>query len=95
MSPNSRVLKCDDDLATAKWLLEGKRLLHCGYFCHRIAATLTKEYCRRLLDETEGFLLMTFFEKLRRRLNKRLARTLARKYDVGFFNASSDSGEYE
>ena len=22
---------CDDDLITAKWLLEGGRLLHCGY----------------------------------------------------------------
>lgn len=27
---------CDDDLKTAKWLLEGSRLLHCGYFCHQV-----------------------------------------------------------
>ena len=27
---------CDDDLKTAKWLLEGVRLLHCGFFCHQI-----------------------------------------------------------
>lgn len=27
---------CDDDLQTAKWLLEGKRLLHSGYFCHQV-----------------------------------------------------------
>ena len=27
---------CDDDLKTAKWLLEGERLLHCGYFCHQV-----------------------------------------------------------
>jgi HEPN domain-containing protein len=110
---------CDDDLLTARWLLEGGRLLHCGYFCHqiaekslkavissvtqtippkihdlqklavhggvfdsfsdeqlamidkltplqiearypeykeRIAATLTGEYCKELLSETEGFL---------------------------------------
>jgi HEPN domain-containing protein len=110
---------CYDDLATAQWLLEGKRLLHCGYFCHqivekalkavvasttgeippkihvlqklavrgdiweditteqkelikkliplqiearypeykeRIAGTLTEEYCKQLLSETEGFL---------------------------------------
>jgi HEPN domain-containing protein len=110
---------CNDDLATAKWLLEGGRLLHCGYFCHqiaekalkaviandaneippkthdlqrlatrggvfdsltdgqlalfdkltplqiearypeykeRIAGTLTAEYCKQLLSETEGFL---------------------------------------
>ncbi|MDR2045205.1 MAG: HEPN domain-containing protein, partial [Clostridium sp.] len=33
---------CDDDLATAKWLLEGGRLLHCGYFCHQIAEKALK-----------------------------------------------------
>jgi HEPN domain-containing protein len=110
---------CEDDLLTAKALLNTKRLLHCGFFCHmtaekalkaviasvadkvppkihdlqklaahggifdslsdkqlamidkltplqiearypeykeRIAATLTVEYCRELLNETEGFL---------------------------------------
>jgi len=25
----------DDDMLTAKTLLHGKRLLHCGYFCHQ------------------------------------------------------------
>ena len=25
----------DDDMLTAKTLLQGKRLLHCGYFCHQ------------------------------------------------------------
>jgi HEPN domain-containing protein len=27
---------CDDDLDTAKWLLQGKKLLYCGYLCHQI-----------------------------------------------------------
>ena len=27
---------CNDDLETAKWLLKGERLLHCGYFCHQV-----------------------------------------------------------
>ena len=26
----------DDDADTAKWLLKGNRLLHCGYFCHQV-----------------------------------------------------------
>ena len=27
---------CDEDLITAKWLLDGKRLLHMAFFCHQI-----------------------------------------------------------
>lgn len=28
---------CDEDMATAKWLLRGKRLLHMAFYCHQIA----------------------------------------------------------
>ena len=33
---------CDDDLTTAKWLLQGKRLLHMAFFCHQIAEKALK-----------------------------------------------------
>ncbi|MDR0446415.1 MAG: HEPN domain-containing protein [Oscillospiraceae bacterium] len=33
---------CDDDLQTAKVLLESNRLLHMGYFCHQIAEKALK-----------------------------------------------------
>jgi len=28
---------CDDDMTTAKWLLQGKRLLHTAFYCHQIS----------------------------------------------------------
>jgi len=33
---------CDEDLVTAKWLLDGRRLLHMAYFCHQIAEKALK-----------------------------------------------------
>jgi len=33
---------CDDNLITAKWLLEGKRYLDAAYFCHQIAEKALK-----------------------------------------------------
>ena len=33
---------CDEDLITAKWLLDGKRLLPMGFFCHLIAEKALK-----------------------------------------------------
>ena len=33
---------CIDDLDTVKWLLDGKRLLYCGYFCHLITEKALK-----------------------------------------------------
>ncbi|MCL2217343.1 MAG: HEPN domain-containing protein [Defluviitaleaceae bacterium] len=33
---------CDDDLITAKALLDSKRLLHMGFFCHMIAEKALK-----------------------------------------------------
>jgi HEPN domain-containing protein len=42
---------CDDDLATAQWLLEGKRLLHCGYFCHQTAEKALKAIVANVTDE--------------------------------------------
>ena len=32
----------DDDMATAKWLLQGHRLLHTAYFCHLVAEKTLK-----------------------------------------------------
>ncbi|MCL2088619.1 MAG: HEPN domain-containing protein [Oscillospiraceae bacterium] len=33
---------CDEDLITAKWLLDGKRLLPMGFFCHLIVEKALK-----------------------------------------------------
>ena len=33
---------CDEDMTTAKWLLQGKRLLHMTFFCHQITEKALK-----------------------------------------------------
>ena len=43
---------CDEDLLTAKWLLDGQRLLHMAFFCHQIAekalkAVIASEYSKK------------------------------------------------
>ena len=43
---------CEDDLTTAKWLLEGNRLLHCGFFCHLIAEKALKAVIANETGET-------------------------------------------
>ena len=42
---------CDDDLITAKALLESKRLLHMGFFCHMIAEKALKAVIASKTDE--------------------------------------------
>ena len=41
----------DDDLLTAKTLLQGKRFLHCGYFCHQVIEKAFKAAVARNTDE--------------------------------------------
>ena len=41
----------DDDLITAKCLLENKRLLHCGYFCHQVVEKALKAVITNNTDE--------------------------------------------
>lgn len=43
---------CDDDLITAKALLNSGRLLHMGFFCHLIAEKSLKAVVTNLTDET-------------------------------------------
>ena len=38
-----------DDIKTAKWLFEGGRLLHCGYFCHQ---SIEKAFKAAVADKT-------------------------------------------
>ncbi len=41
---------CDDNLLTAKWLLEGKRYLDMGFFCHQIVEKALKSI---IVNKTE------------------------------------------
>ena len=41
---------CDDDLDVAKLLLNGKKLLYCGYFCHLI---IEKAFKAAIVKNTE------------------------------------------
>ena len=43
---------CDEDLITAKVLLESKRLLHMGFYCHMIAEKALKAVVARETKET-------------------------------------------
>ena len=42
---------CEDDLVTAKTLLQAKRLLHMGFFCHQIAEKAFKAAIAKNTDE--------------------------------------------
>ena len=42
---------CDEDMATAKWLLQGKRLLHMAFFCHQIAEKALKAVVANVAGE--------------------------------------------
>jgi len=42
---------CDDNMTTAKWLLEGKRYLDMGFFCHQIAEKALKAVVSSISDE--------------------------------------------
>lgn len=42
---------CDDDLVTAKALLEKERLLHMGFFCHLIVEKALKAILASQIDE--------------------------------------------
>lgn len=42
---------CDDDLITAKVLLDSKRLLHMGFYCHMIAEKAMKAIIAMQTDE--------------------------------------------
>ena len=42
---------CDDDLVTAKALLENERLLHMGFFCHLIVEKTLKAILASQTDE--------------------------------------------
>jgi HEPN domain-containing protein len=42
---------CDDDLMTAKWLLQGGRLLHMGFFCNMIVEKALKAVIAEQTDE--------------------------------------------
>lgn len=42
---------CDDDLMTAKALLDAKRLLHMGFFCHMIAEKAIKAVIADVTNE--------------------------------------------
>jgi HEPN domain-containing protein len=42
---------CDDDLMTAKWLLQGGRLLHMGFFCNMIVEKALKAVIAEKTDE--------------------------------------------
>jgi HEPN domain-containing protein len=42
---------CDEDLATAKWLIDGRRLLHMAYFCHQIAEKALKAIIASVAEE--------------------------------------------
>jgi HEPN domain-containing protein len=42
---------CEDDLLTAKALLDTKRLLHCGFFCHMTAEKALKAIVSSITDE--------------------------------------------
>jgi len=42
---------CDDDLITAKVLLDNKRLLHMGYLCHQTAEKALKAVIAAKTDE--------------------------------------------
>ena len=43
---------CDEDIVTSKWLWEGNRLLHCGFFCHLIAEKSLKAVIARNTGRT-------------------------------------------
>ena len=42
---------CDEDMTTAKWLLQGKRLLHMAFFCHQIAEKALKAVVTNVAGE--------------------------------------------
>jgi len=42
---------CDDDLITAKALLDSKRLLHTGFFCHAVAEKALKAIIADITNE--------------------------------------------
>jgi len=42
---------CDDDMLTAKALLESKRLLHMGFFCHLMAEKALKAIIAETTDD--------------------------------------------
>ena len=48
---NAWLVMCDEDLITAKWLLDGKRLLPMGFFCHLIAEKALKAVVARNTGE--------------------------------------------
>ena len=42
---------CDDDMTTAKWLLQGNRLLHMAFFCHQITEKALKAVIANIAGE--------------------------------------------